>query len=162
MKSFITTLLVALTILITGCDKKTATIPSTKDSTSIIATQDSNHAELRNLFNMQVQALKGKNVNEYMKTMKVTGLDSINTHNQFETLTKLYDLDYTILNFSVIRADSRSAEVEIEMEVRKVNGPRFDDHRSVTRHILEFDGEKWQIVQSSELKFTKLAEEPKK
>ena len=155
-------ILAGLMLFSHGCGSKSDEIPSQKDSLAGNAKFDSNYTSLRLVFNKQIQGLKGKNVTDYMSTIKVSGLDSINAYNYFETVTKLYDLDYTILNFTVLRADARSAEVEVEMEVRKVNGPQFDDHRSITRHILEKIDGGWRIVESREIKFTPIKPELKK
>lgn len=161
-KTFSVLILAVILLISPGCDKKNGETTSQKDSLAGTAKVDSNYTSLRLVFNKQIQGLKGKNVTDYMSTIKVSGLDSINAYNYFETVTKLYDLDYTILNFTVLRADARSAEVEVEMEVRKVNGPQFDDHRSITRHILEKIDGGWRIVESREIKFTPIKPELKK
>lgn len=161
-KTFSVLILAVILLISPGCDKKNGEATSQKDSLAGNAKVDSNYTSLRLVFNKQIQGLKGKNVSDYMSTIKVSGLDSINAYNYFESVTKLYDLDYTILNFTVLRSDARSAEVEVEMEVRKVNGPQFDDHRSTTRHILEKIDGGWRIVESREIKFTPIKPELKK
>lgn len=150
----------AALFLLTGCGPDERNNNGTGDSVKV-SMSDTGDAELKAVFNMQIQALKGKNSKEYLTTIRVTGLDSINALNYFESVTKLYDLDYIVRDFKVLRKDDRTAEVEVEMEVRRVNGPQFDDHVAITRHILGKTREgKWIILESREMKFTKLNQLP--
>ncbi len=152
----------AALFLLTGCGPDERNNNGTGDSVKV-SMSDTGDAELKAVFNMQIQALKGKNSKEYLTTIRVSGLDSINALHYFESVTQLYDLDYLVRDFRVLRQDERTAEVEVEMEVRKVNGPAFEDHVSVTRHILGKTPEgKWVILESHEMKFTKLDAAPGK
>ncbi len=147
--------IVAVALLVAGCGEKKNS-PVSKDGVKV-SMSDSTDYELKAVFNKQIQALKAKNPSDYITTLRITGLDSINALHYFESITQLYDLNYTIRDFKVLRNDGKTAEVEVEMEVRKVNGPAFEDHIAVTRHILAKSGEgKWVIVESHEMKFTKL------
>lgn len=152
--------IIAVVLFVSGCGTDNKKNPGTGDSVKV-SMSDSSDAELKAVFNMQIQALKGKNSKDYLSTIRVTGLDSINALNYFESATKLYDLDYIVRDFKVLRKDDRTAEVEVEMEVRKVNGPAFEDHVAITRHILGKAQEgKWIILESREMKFTKLNQLP--
>lgn len=146
---------IAVSVFFSGCgDRKNQ--PSGAD-TATVSMSDATDADLKAVFNKQIQALKAKNPKDYLTTIRVTGLDSINALHYFESVTTLYDLDYTVKNFTVLRRDTKNAEVEVEMEVRKVNGPAFEDHVAVTRHILGKTTEgNWIILESREMKFTKL------
>jgi len=146
--------IVLVLLMISGCGEKKNT-PAGQDSVKV-SMSDSTDAELKAVFNKQIQALKAKNPADYLTTLRITGLDSINALHYFESVTQMYDLDYIIRNFKVFRNDGKTAEVEIEMEVRKVNGPAFEDHVAITRHILAKEKGKWIVVESREMKFTKL------
>ncbi len=148
--------LVAGAFLMAGCDSGKSDRSDGVDSVKV-SMSDSSDSELKAIFNMQIQALKAKNPVDYLKTIRVNGLDSINALHYFESVTKLYDLDYIVKNFTVLRNDGNNAEVEVEMEVRKVNGPDFEDHVATTRHILGKTPEgNWIILESREMKFTRL------
>ena len=155
LRTVFTAGVIAGSVILAGCGgvKKDQTVSG--DSVKV-SMSDLTDAELKAVFNKQIQALKAKKPADYLTTLRISGLDSIKALHYFESITQMYDLDYTIRNFKVLRNDSKTAEVEIEMEVRKVNGPAFEDHVAITRHILAKENGKWVIVESREMKFTKL------
>ncbi len=149
-------LLITGSLMLAGCSQSKKDQPADGDSAKV-SMSDTTDSELKALFNLQIQSLKAKNSADYLKTIRVNGLDSINALHYFESVTGLYDLDYTIRDFKVLRNDGNNAEVEVEMEVRKVNGPDFEDHIAVTRHIIGKTPEGgWIILESREMKYTRL------
>ncbi len=144
-------------LVLSGCDNKSEKIVKNGDSSEAVTNADTLLLnEFKNLFYKQVQGLKAKNAGDYLSTLKINSFDSVQAAKHFETITQMYDLDYTIVKFALLRHDSRTAEVEVEMKVEKINGPPFEDHLSVTRHILENSEGKWLILESREINYTVL------
>ncbi|GAB1442035.1 hypothetical protein MASR2M39_08700 [Ignavibacteriales bacterium] len=144
-------------IIFTGCKNESAKPVKVTDSTTAVQSGDSSLAdEFKRLFYKQIQALKAKKSGDYLSTLSINSFDSVQAAKHFETITQMYDLDYNIVKFSLLRHDLRTAEVEVEMKVEKINGPPFEDHLSVTRHILENKEGKWLILESREINYTVL------
>lgn len=159
MKLFFSLVIPAILVIIifSGCKSSTEKPAVEVDSTSAAQNADTLLLnEFKNLFYKQVQGLKAKDAGDYLSTLKINSFDSIQAAKQFETITQMYDLDYTIVKFALLRNDNRTAEVEVEMKVEKINGPPFEDHLSVTRHILENSEGKWLILESREINYTVL------
>jgi hypothetical protein len=144
-------------MFLSGCDNNNENPGVKVDSTAVKAKTDTLVAnEFKQLFYKQIQGLKAKDAGVYLSTLKINSFDSIQAAKHFETITQMYDLDYTILSFALLRNDNRTAEVEVEMKVEKINGPPFEDHLSVTRHILENSEGKWLILESREINYSVL------
>jgi hypothetical protein len=145
----------------TGCESRNGEVKSSSDSLASNSAKDSTlvverEMEIKKVFYKQIQGLKAKNPADYFSTLRLSSQDSLLQAKSFESLMSAYDLDYTITNFKVLRSDNKSAEAEVELEVRKINGPPFEDHVSVTRHIMEKSEGNWYILESREIKHTKI------
>ena len=130
----VVSLLFAL-LLLAGCSKNSGVNQTIEDS-----------------FN----ALKTENLDKYLATIDESTPMYQSSKVFAPFIFKTFDLDYKVENIKIISNENDKAVAEVTVAIKKINGPKFVDSRTISSTVLVKKNGQWKIQSTATTKTEKI------
>ena len=143
-RSFFATLLLALALAFTGCQRIT----------------EADKVEAINVVKANLAAMQSKNLDAMTATIHSQSPHFEQTKMITQRIFQLYEIRYTLKSCEVESATPDAIRVRFEQVMVKLKGPEeFKSNRVSGVHVLRRDGGQWKLWSSEGQKITLLEEE---
>ncbi|MGE5436215.1 MAG: hypothetical protein ACM3O3_03225 [Syntrophothermus sp.] len=95
-----------------------------------------------------LKAAEEENVDAYLKTIDPNSPSYVMTKSVMTNLFNIYDLEYKLIDASVLEIDEQSAKVRVVFTTRKIKGPQFNNNKVSAVHYLTKVNDEWKINSS--------------
>lgn len=103
-------------------------------------------AELKAVVLKNMEATQNEDIEGALKTLDVPQAQLDLNRQVMEELFELYDLEYRLVSFKVVKCEGDTAVVEVVQETKKVSGPAFQDNLTTTEQQMKKGPDGWKIV----------------
>ena len=104
--------------------------------------------ELKSVILKHMETTQNEDIEGALKDLDLPQEKLDRNRQVMKEMFEMYDLEYTMVGFKVLKCEGDSAVVEVVMDTKKVSGPEFKDNRSKLVYGMKKESGRWRIIGS--------------